>query len=94
MANRGIAFEAEAGAVTFVLLSSAFHELAAAVRAADPKEGRALLLQLEESIVAALRQFEAYRPELAGSPILYEAARRVCGVMQAAAGPAWGGVAV
>ncbi|MHB2206313.1 hypothetical protein [Methylobacterium sp. CM6257] len=86
MANRDVVFEAEAGVVTFMLLSSAFRELAVAIRGSDPQRGNALLLELEERLVATLEGFEADRPDMAGSPVLHEAARRVCTVVRASRG--------
>jgi hypothetical protein len=56
MSERGLTFEAEAGIVTYMLLGSAFYELVAAVRGADPKRGNALLLELQEGVVSTLER--------------------------------------
>lgn len=79
-------FEAATSGIAFMLLGTAFHELALAVLHADPDKGRALLLDLQRGVAATLRQFETDRPELAGSPVIHEAAGRVRAVMRAAQG--------
>ncbi len=69
-----------------MLLGAAFHELATAIRLMDPERGHALLHELQKGVATTLKSFVADQPEMAGSPILHEAASRVRTVMRAAQG--------